>query len=215
MRYAVISKGLPLQQLEAEAKKAGAVNLRKTKLLGQLYCELDEEQAKKLSQVHGLKVKPVKEYHTDQVITEAPVVETISDVFYLLRSYFSPPLTGTGLTVAILDSGIRKSHQSLKNKVVYEANFTESLSVDDVFGLPAQMGVDLAFGIPVVYVLHRLAPGVGEGLGRLQLRGGADVIVERAASKRRQRLVATEIEVLGVEHAGSSRLPLDLADVPL
>ena len=74
MRYAVISKGLALQQLEAEAKKAGAVNLRKTKLLGQLYCELDEEQAQKLSQVPGLKVKPVKEYHTDQVITETPVV---------------------------------------------------------------------------------------------------------------------------------------------
>ena len=83
MRYAVISKGLPLQQLEAEAKKAGAIDLRKTKLLGQIYCELDEEQAKKLSQVPGLKVKPVKEYRTDQVMTEAPPIETISDVFYL------------------------------------------------------------------------------------------------------------------------------------
>ena len=120
MRYAVIAKGLTLNQLEAEAKKIGATDVRKTSLLSQVFCELDEAQAKKLAQVSGLKIKPLKEYKTDQVMTELPPVETISDVFYLLRSYFNPPLTGTGLTVAVLDSGIRKSHQSLKNKVVFE-----------------------------------------------------------------------------------------------
>ena len=118
MRYSVISKGMTSVQLEIELEKAGARNIRKTRLLGQLFCELDEAQAEQLSRVSGLKIKPVKEYRTDQVMTEAPPVETISDVFCLIRSYFSPPLTGTGLTVAVLDTGIRKTHQSLKGKVV-------------------------------------------------------------------------------------------------
>ena len=33
MRYAVISKGLTLEQIEAEAKKIGAIDVRKTKLI--------------------------------------------------------------------------------------------------------------------------------------------------------------------------------------
>ena len=134
MRYSIISKGLSPAQIEAEAKRVGATNIAKTKLLGQLFCELNGEQAKALSTVPGLLVKPIKEYKTDQVMTELPPVETFSDVFYLIRSYFAPPLTGAGLTVAVLDSGIRKSHEALRNKVIYEADFSGSPTPDDVFG---------------------------------------------------------------------------------
>ena len=133
MRYSIVSKGLPLSQLEAEAGKAGARDIKKAKLLGQIFCELDEAQAEQLARVPGLAVKPIKEYKTDQAITETPVVESVSDVFYLLRSYFSPALTGVGLTVAVLDSGIRKTHRSLLNKVVCEANFTDSPTLEDIF----------------------------------------------------------------------------------
>jgi serine protease AprX len=146
MRYAVISRGLSLEQLEAEAKKLGAINVKKTTILSQVFCELDEAQAEKLARVAGLKVKPLKEYRTDQVMTETPVVETVSDVFYLIRSYFAPPLTGTGLTVAVLDSGIRKTHQSLRNKVVYEANYVDSSSTEDIFGHGTQVAFIIAGG---------------------------------------------------------------------
>jgi serine protease AprX len=146
MRYAVIAKGLSLDQVEAEARKAGAVNVTRTKLLSQVFCEMDEAQATKLDKVPGLKVKPQKEYKPGQVV-ETPVVETVSDVFYLLRSYFNPPLTGTGLTVAVLDSGVRKTHRSLLNKVVYEANFTDSPSVEDVFGHGTQVAFTIAGGL--------------------------------------------------------------------
>ena len=60
MRYSIISKGLTQAQLEAEAKKVGARDIRQAKLLGQVFCELDEEQAKRLALVPGLKVKPIK-----------------------------------------------------------------------------------------------------------------------------------------------------------
>ena len=148
MRYAVISKGLPLERLEAEAKRVGARDIRRPKLLGQIYCELDAGQVARLSQVAGLAVKQVKEFRAEQVAVAPPAAETISDVFSLLRSYFSPPLTGTGLTVAVLDSGIRKTHESLKGKVVYEANFTDSPTADDVFGHGTQVAFVVAGGMP-------------------------------------------------------------------
>jgi serine protease AprX len=94
-------------------------------------------------------VKPIKEYRSHQVITAAPAAETIEtlwDVFYLLRSYFVPPLTGTGLTVAVLDSGIRKSHETLRDKVVFEGNFTSSPTSEDIFGHGTQVAFVTAGG---------------------------------------------------------------------
>ena len=159
MRYAIVAKGLTTARLEAEAERAGARNINKTKLLGQVFCELDEEQVEKLAQVPGLKIKPLKEYKTDQVMTETPVIETVSDVFYLLRSYFMPPLTGTGLTVAVLDSGIRKTYQSLLNKVVYEANFTDSPTPEDIFGHGTQVAFIIAGGLHTMGEKAGVSPG--------------------------------------------------------
>jgi len=159
MRYSITSKSLSPAHVEAELKKIGATNVAKTKLLGHVFCDLNTEQAKALSLVSGLLVKPIKEYKTDQVETILPPVETFSDVFYLLRSYFMPPLTGTGLTVAVLDSGVRKTHQSLLNKVVYEANFTESPTAEDVFGHGTQVAFTVAGGLHTLGEKTGVSPG--------------------------------------------------------
>jgi len=202
MRYAVISKGLSLEQLEAEAKKLGATDVKKTKLLSQVFCELDETQAGKLSQVPGLKIKPLKEYKTDQVMTETPPVETVSDVFYLLRSYFSPPLTGTGLTVAVLDSGVRKTHRSLLNKVIYEANFTDSPTAGDVFGHGTQVAFVVAGGMHGIGEKSGVSPGASimnikvisdEGLGSDEsIILGIDKVCDLAEAARRNGLWPTD-----------------------
>ncbi len=202
MRYAVISKGLSLVQLEDEALKAGAREVQKTKLLTQLFCELDEGQAKALAGVSGLVVKQLKEYRTDQVMTELPPVETLSDVFYMLRSYFSPPLTGTGLTVAVLDTGVRKTHQSLRNKVVYEANFTDSPSADDVFGHGTQVAFVVAGGMHALGEKAGVSPGASvmnikvindEGLGNDQdIVLGIDRVCELAEAARKKGLWPTD-----------------------
>jgi len=201
MRYAVISKGLTLEQLESEAKKIGAADVRKAKLLSQVFCELDEAQAEQLARVPGLAVKPLKEYKTDQVMTELPPVETISDVFYLLRSYFNPPLTGTGLTVAVLDTGIRKTHQSLRNKVVYEANFTDSPSDDDVFGHGTQVAFVVAGGLHAVGEKSGVSPGASimnikvisdEGIGSDEsIILGIDKVCDLAEAARKKGLWPT------------------------
>jgi len=149
MRYSVISKGLTQSQLETEALKIGARDVKPAQHVGQVFCELDDRQARKLSQIPGLQVKLVKEFRVGQLLMQAavPPAESVSDVFNLLRSYFSPPLTGSGLTVAVLDSGVRKTHESLKAKVVYEANFTDSPGASDVFGHGTQVAFCVCGGM--------------------------------------------------------------------
>ncbi len=202
MRYSVISKGLSVAQMEAEALKAGARDIKRTKLLSQIFCEMDEQQAKALASVSGLTIKPNKEYKTDQVITAQPAVETLSDVFYLLRSYFSPPLTGTGLTVAVLDSGIRKSHRSLQGKVVYEANFTDSPTPGDVFGHGTQVAFVAAGGMHALGEKAGVSPGAvlmnikvisDEGIGTDEsIILGIDKVCDLAEAARKGGLWPTD-----------------------
>ncbi len=202
MRYAVISKGLSPAQLDSEVKKVGAGNIVKTRLLGHIFCELDEAQEKTLATVPGLVLKPVKEYKTDQVTATSPTVQTISDVFYLLRSYFTPPLTGTGLTVAVLDSGVRKTHQSLKNKVIYEANYTSSPTADDVFGHGTQVAFMIAGGMHALGEKAGVSPGASlmnikvigdDGIGTDEsIILGIDRVCHLAEEARRKGLVPTD-----------------------
>jgi len=200
MRYAIVSKGLSLAQMEAEAKKVGAGDIKVTKLINQLFCELNKEQAEALSRISGLLVKPVKEYRTDQVMTAQ--VETVSDVFYLLRSYFSPPLTGTGLTVAVLDSGIRKTHRALQGKVIYEANFTDSPATEDVFGHGTQVAFIAAGGMHVLGEKAGVSPGAclmnikvinDEGIGSDEaIVLGIDKVCDLAEAARKGGLWTTD-----------------------
>jgi serine protease AprX len=202
MRYSIISKGLSQNQIEIEIKKVGARNVAKAKLLGQLFCELDEEQSQALSTVPGLLVKPIKEYKTDQVTTALPPVETFSDIFYLLRSYFALPLTGTGLTIAVLDSGIRKSHEALRNKVIYEANFTDSPTPDDVFGHGTQVAFVAAGGMHALGQKAGVSPGASlmnikvindDGIGSDEsIILGIDKICDLAEAARKKGLWPTD-----------------------
>jgi serine protease AprX len=202
MRYTIVSKGLTLDRLEAEAKKAGARNIARTKLIGQIFCDLTEVQAATLASVSGLVVKPIKEYKTDQQLTALPPVETLSDVFYLLRSYFSPPLTGTGLTVAVMDSGIRESHQSLQNKIIYEANYTSSPTSDDIFGHGTQVAFLIAGGMHALGEKAGVSPGASlmnikvisdDGIGTDEsIILGIDKVCDLAEEARRKGLVATD-----------------------
>ena len=202
MRYTIIAKDKTLPQVEVEVKKAGATNIRVAKLLGQIFCELDENQVKAIAQISGLSLKPIKEYKTDQVLAELAPVETLADVFYLLRGYFSPPLTGTGLTVAVLDSGIRKTHESLQYKVVYEANFTDSLSASDVFGHGTQVAFMVAGGMHASGEKAGIAPGAvlmnikvisDEGVGNDEdIVLGINRVCELAEEARRKGLWPTD-----------------------
>jgi len=205
LRFAITSNVLSLTQLEAEALKAGAKDIKAASRLNQLFCELDEEQAEQLAQRPGVVVKPIKEYRSNQVITAATPAETIEtlwDVFYLLRSYFAPALTGAGLTMAVLDSGVRKSHESLRDKVIYEGNFTSSPTSEDVFGHGTQVAFVAAGGVHAPNQKTGVSPGAkvmsmkvidDEGNGTDEsIILGIDKVCELVETARKGNLLSTD-----------------------
>ena len=162
MRYAIVSKSMAIAEAKAAAIKVGAKDIREAKLINQIFCELTDEQVERLSKVQGISVKSLKSFRPDviaipemptgielrQVMAVAPQTEVneIWKVFETIRSVFVPPITGQGLTVAILDTGIRKTHESLMDKVVYEENFSSSPDASDVFGHGTQVAFVVAGG---------------------------------------------------------------------
>lgn len=141
MRYAVISKQLSLSQVEEEAKRAGAKNIRTKPRIGQLFCDLDDAAVPRLESIPGLRVRKVTEVRPDHWGSEYASCEAVypasqagfAAAFYQLRAAYDPPITGQGYTIIIMDTGIRTSHISLRDKVVYEENCTDAETADDVF----------------------------------------------------------------------------------
>lgn len=231
MRYAIVSKGLSLSQTEAEAVRVGAKDIKVAKLLNQVFCDLDDGQAQQLSRVPGVVLKPIKEYRSDQTVAVAPAAETVEtlwDVFFLLRSYFTPPLTGAGLTVAVLDSGIHKSHESMRDKVVYEHNFTSSPTFDDIFGHGTQVAFVAAGGVHAPNQKTGVSPGAkvlnikvidDEGNGTDEsIILGIDKVCELVEVARRNNLLSTDAMYpnvinfsLGGDDDGDSDNPLRAA----
>jgi len=137
MRCAVISKGLSISRLKEEVMKKGGRNLRVLSITRQVYCDLDDAALAKLQQAPGLTVKAVGSVrHQQEVVipsTYSPSTLGLYAGWYQFRETWKPPLTGQGVTIAILDSGIRKTHEALAGKVIYEANFTSFPTCDDLF----------------------------------------------------------------------------------
>ncbi len=158
MRYTLSSQSMSIEQLEAEVTKTGGKDIRKAPLAGFVFCELDPEQAARLSSL-GIELKPVSEYRTSQLTAAQPVAGDLHQAFYYVRSLFLPPLSGTGLTVAVLDSGINDSHVSLQGKVVHCRNLTSSPSARDVFGHGTQVAFLTCGGVHVEGAKAGVAPG--------------------------------------------------------
>lgn len=140
MRYSVFSSQLDPYRVEAKCHEVGASGVRVTPRTKQVFCELTPTQAAELQKA-GLKVKEIKSVKAAQIVAPIAHYETIeagfnvTSVFGGFRSSFVPPLTGTGLTVAVLDSGIRESHEAFRgNKVVFSEVFSDAETVEDVYG---------------------------------------------------------------------------------
>jgi serine protease AprX len=144
MRYTVLVKNAQMSVVEKRLLELGATGITKAPNVNQMFCEATEEIAEKLKQIPGVVVNPVRiirpaaappiEVRPASVISALVAMDAVTQAFGELRSFYAPMLTGVGLTVAVLDTGIRKTHVSLRGKVVYEYNSTDSESYDDIWG---------------------------------------------------------------------------------
>lgn len=127
MRYAVI--GAAVKQV----KDAGGTDIKEARSTGIIFATLTESQAAYLGSLGFIvnKVGKVKapvmpprpvaaepRYSPEELVWAAGFEE--------LRSISEPPLYGSGFTLAIIDSGIRETHEQIKGRVIYRKNYTSS-----------------------------------------------------------------------------------------
>ena len=129
MRYSII--GVTAEQV----KSAGGRDVKEAPGTGIIFTELDEAGAARLKSL-GATVKRVGEVKSSGIAPPAPIPVdeglSPSDLMAAIgftedwRGIIDPPLYGEGFGVAILDSGVRETHELVKDRVVYSRNFTSS-----------------------------------------------------------------------------------------
>lgn len=159
MRYSVISKGLTISQLQDEVKRCGGRNLKVASASKQIFCELDVAGVAKLgvidciiTKVGGVGVTIVPPIVTPPIpIAAAPVYSPEELIWAIgleeLRSMTEPPLYGSGMNLAIIDTGVLETHQKINGRVVYSKNYTSD---------PMRDGLD--HGTGVCSIITTLAP---------------------------------------------------------
>lgn len=179
MRYIIMSKTLTLSQLQDEVRKCGGRNIKAAPASRQVFADLEPAGAEKVGLLPDTRVKGVSQVKAAvmtsvdelnmtrrlgnmyaQQPTYAASQSSIASHYFQFRDAFTPPLIGAGWTVAILDSGIRKTHVGLVDKVVYEKNFTESPTVKDLFSHGTGVAYLCAGGRHLAGEESGLAPGV-------------------------------------------------------
>lgn len=133
MRYAIM--GATVQQV----RSVGGTDTKETRRTGIIFATLTEEQVTRLRAL-GCQVTPVGRVTTEvmppQPVTAAPLFTPATLIaltgFDAVRELFSPPLSGEGINVAIVDTGIRETHELINGGIVYSKNFTGD-PMSDVF----------------------------------------------------------------------------------
>jgi serine protease AprX len=153
VRYSII--GATVEQV----KSAGGTDIKEAPGTGIIFAELDETGAALLESL-GARVKKVDEVKTSDITDVTPPAPIPGEEGYspqglmaaigfteAWRNIIEPPLYGEGFGIAILDSGIRETHELIKGRVVYSKNFTAS-----------PVGDKFSHGTGVASIVTTLAP---------------------------------------------------------
>lgn len=133
MRYSIVGAMVEM------VRQAGGTDIREAKHSGIVFATLDDSGVARLRAL-GCTVTPVGKVTTDvmpppQPVTAEPVFTPSMLLaltgFDAFREYFDPPLLGEGINVAVIDTGIRETHELIKGGVVYRKNFTSDPMADD------------------------------------------------------------------------------------
>jgi len=121
-------------------ERMGGINIQVAKYSGIVFADLEEVEADNLRN-SGCIVELVEKITTDtiappepQPISLQPLVTPVSVLeitgFEKLRGLTDPPLYGGGMKVAIVDTGIRETHEQLVGKIVYSKNYATGIMRD-------------------------------------------------------------------------------------
>ena len=149
MRYSI------LDITSSQVAAVGGQNVKAMRHSGIVFATLTEAQAKQLTSL-GYKVQSEKVVKADTVAPPIPIeaapTYSPAQFFYIarleeLRGITDPPLYGEGFNLAILDTGIRETHDQIRSRVIYRKNYTTD---------PMRDGFDHGTGIASIAVA--LAP---------------------------------------------------------
>ncbi|KKK45224.1 hypothetical protein LCGC14_3165820, partial [marine sediment metagenome] len=149
MRYSI------LDITSSQVAAVGGQNVKAMRHSGIVFATLTEAQAKQLASL-GYTVQSEKIVKADTVTPPTPIeaTPTYSPAQFLyiakleeLRNITDPPLYGEGFNLAILDTGIRETHDQMRGRVIYRKNYTTD---------PMRGGFDHGTGIAAIAVA--LAP---------------------------------------------------------
>lgn len=160
MRYSVI--GATVQQVQS----VGATAVKQGHNIPVIFAELTDDQAARLRTM-GATVSLVLKVKADvQTLVAPPVVAppvpytstplyTPADILGMARfedvhQMFDPPVYGALSNIAIIDTGIRESHELINGRVVYKKNYTSD---------PMRDGFD--HGTAIASIVVEVAPEVG------------------------------------------------------
>lgn len=144
MRYSVTNATIE------QVRSVGAINIKEARRTGIIFTDMSEAQAARLramgcnvSKVGGVKatvmpptpVAGIAEYTPSQLLTFAGLDK--------LRGISDPPILGENFNLAIIDSGIRETHNSINGHVVYSKNFTSD---------PMRDGLDHGTGVTSIAI---------------------------------------------------------------
>lgn len=130
MRYAIT--GATVDQV----RSVSAADIKEARSTGIIFATLTEEQASKLRS-QGCTVSKVGEVRTAISPPIAPPAPVAGAPTYSPEQLFwaagmeevrskivSPPLYGEGFNLAMVDTGIRETHEKVKGRIVYSKNYT-------------------------------------------------------------------------------------------
>ncbi len=145
-----------------QVRAIGVQNLKVMKHSGVLFADLTTEQISDLKST-GATVLPIQSIKTSDMVSIPEITtpepqtgeriytpSTLAVMAQLdkVRALTEPPLSGQGMNVAVIDTGIRETHQDINGRVAYRKNYTRDIMTD---------GFDHGTGI--ASIILAVAPG--------------------------------------------------------
>ncbi len=128
-----------------QLKDVGVTDIKVMRHTGVMFANISKPLIDKLRTM-GITVEPIQNIKTGVVLTKpreitvptpeaAPQTYTPSTLAVAagldkVREITRPPLSGLGMNVAVIDTGIRETHQDVNGRVVYSTNYTSDAMED-------------------------------------------------------------------------------------